>query len=1092
MTSYAEWACASNFSFLRGASHPQEMALAAKKAGLAALGLADRNSFAGIVRAFKAAKEVGLAFAPGLHLVLRDGFELLLYPRNREAYGRLGALLTLGNRRARKGGCDLGLEDALAALNGQAIALLPPENSLVPPPDWMEKAHAIVAAGDPKAVFLALAKRFDGADAARLRAANAASAALKAPLMAVSDAYFHAPERRILADALYCIREKTTIDRAGYGLSAHAERFLRTPAEMARLFADAPDAIAQTLNFHNLLQFSLDSLRYDYPDPETIAGNSVQDELAARVAAGLPLRYPHGVPPRVRDQITHELAIIETLDYAKYFLTVDDIVRFARARGILAQGRGSAANSAVCFVLGVTAVDPAHSDLLFERFISPERREPPDIDVDFEHERREEVIQHIYARYGRDHAGIAATVITYRSRSAVREIGKALGLSEDLVSALAKTVWGWSSKGVSEAHVRAELGLEAAAPRLGLALNLTRELIGFPRHLSQHTGGFVITKSRLDHVAPIHNGAMADRTFIEWDKDDLDALGLLKIDILALGMLTCIAKALKMIENHYRRPLELATIPAEDPQVYEMIGRADTIGVFQIESRAQMSMLPRLRPRCFYDLVIEVAIVRPGPIQGDMVHPYLRRRQGIEPVTFPSKALEDVLGKTLGVPLFQEQAMRIAIVAAGFSPAEADRLRRAMATFRKTGIIHQFGLRLIDGMVGNGYTRDFAERCFRQIEGFGEYGFPESHAASFALLVYASAWIKHHYPDVFLAALLNSQPMGFYAPAQLVRCARAHGVNVRPPDVNSSAWDAQLEGEIDPKREIKKSKLYDVRLGFASIKGFSAAEAAKLIAARDRGGPFQDIEDLARRSSLLQASLDKLASADAFGSLDLKRRPALWRAKAAAPIGPLFANMDADEPPKQIAADDGIRLLPAMELGEEVAWDYRTLRLSLKAHPMALLRAQCAARKALPAKDLGQARDGARLCVAGLVLVRQRPGSANGVIFATLEDETGIANIIIWPPIFEHFRPTVLGAKIMAVRGRVQRQPDGGRHDVIHVIAEQIDDWSALIHELEAVSADFDNIIAPADEVKRDSCDRRATIKNPSEASLLPSSRDFH
>ena len=729
-----------------------------------------------------------------------SGYSLLCFPTDRAAYGRLSQLISLGQRRALKGACQLWREDVLAHAEGQILVVLPPER--------IDPEFAAFLKGLRGAVtspcYLAAQHLYRGDDSTRIEALAELADACGTPLVATGDVLYHTSARRPLQDVLTCIREHCTIDQAGYRLVANAERHLKPGAEMARLFARHPEALARTREIADACRFSLDELRYEYPIDPVPAGLSVQEHLEELTWAGARERYPGGIPAKVQSLLEHEFALIAELDYAPYFLTVHDIVRFAKARGILCQGRGSAANSAVCYCLGITAVDPERFDLLFERFVSTERKEPPDIDVDFEHERREEVIQYVYAKYGRAHAGIAATVIHYRARSAIREVGKALGLSADAVGALASGIWGWSEGGL-DARLARERGLDPTTPRLRQALELAGELTGFPRHLSQHVGGFVLTRSRLDQVVPVVNAAMAERTMVEWDKDDLDALGILKIDVLALGMLTCVRKAFELLERHYGRKLDLATVPPEDPAVYDMLGRADSIGVFQVESRAQMTMLPRLKPRCFYDLVIEVAIVRPGPIQGDMVHPYLRRRSGLEPVAYPSAALQGVLEKTLGVPLFQEQAMQIAIVGAGFTPSEADRLRRAMATFKRVGTIHTFRGKFIDGMVDNGYAREFAERCFQQIEGFGTYGFPESHAASFALLVYVSSWLKCHYPEAFACALLNSQPMGFYAPAQIVRDARDHGVTVLPVDINASSWDCTLEA--DPLAAPKDGKI---------------------------------------------------------------------------------------------------------------------------------------------------------------------------------------------------------------------------------------------------------------------------------------------
>ena len=1056
--SYAELIAASNFSFLRGASHADEMVLTAKALGLSAIAIADRNTCAGLVRAHKAAKDVGIRFVPAVRLVLDQGQEILAYPMDRAGYGHLSQTLTMGNRRAIKGSCNLTPAD-LYALDPHNILAVIPHHDL--DQSFSDFLQPLIAAHRER-LYLTISPDFRGDEKRRHGQIAAFAARHQLPLLAGNNALYHAPERRMLQDVLSAIRLGKTLEQMGYELEAHAERHLKPPSEMKRLLKNYPSAVENTLALVERCRFSLDDLRYDYPI-EITPGQTPQSELIRRTWAGADERYPEGVPDHVSRLISHELEVIATLDYAPYFLTVDDIVRFARSRDILAQGRGSAANSAVCFCLGITSVDPARIDVLFERFVSAERREPPDIDVDFEHERREEVIQYIYQRYGRERAGIAATVITYRSRSAVREVGKVMGLSADMVGAWSGTVWGWSSKGVDPDHIR-EVGLDPDEPVIARTIALTREIIGFPRHLSQHVGGFVITQGMLDSVVPIANAAMADRTFVEWDKDDLDTLGILKIDILALGMLTCIARGLDLLRRHKQIDYDLAQVPAEDPEVYDMICKADTIGVFQIESRAQMSMLPRLKPRNFYDLVIEVAIVRPGPIQGDMVHPYLRRRRGEEPVSFPSAELEAVLGKTLGVPLFQEQAMRIAIVAAGFTPTEADKLRRAMATFRKTGLIHAFGMKLVEGMVARGYERDFAERCFRQIEGFGEYGFPESHAASFALLVYVSAWLKHHHPDIFACALLNAQPMGFYAPAQIVRDARNHGVWVRPVDINASDWDCTIEEAVEGK------DLCVVRLGFRQIKGFSLHDAERLMVYRQSG--YRSLRDIWLKTGFSRAVLERLAEADVFASLGLSRRAALWEIEALGPAPlPLFAAAE------HLAAHGGTALideapihLPPMGLGHQVAMDYARLRLSLKAHPMAFLRDSLAAQGRKPISILSTIKDGSRLSIGGLVTVRQRPGTAKGVIFATLEDETGTANVIIWPRAFELYRRIVLGARVLGVRGRVQREGI-----VIHLIADHLDDLTPYLTELVAPSCGahrpgrvLDGALAHADEVRRD------------------------
>ena len=876
------------------------------------------------------------------------------------------------------------------------------------------------------------------------------------PLVATGGVLYHAPHRRPLQDVLTCIREKCTIHEAGLRLEANAERHLKPPSEMARLFKGHEEALARTIEIAQGCTFSLDELKYEYPDEPVPEGKTPQSHLEDLTWDGAAWRFPDGIPDKVRDTLQKELTLIAALNYAPYFLTVHDIVHYARSLGILCQGRGSAANSAVCYCLAITNVDPTEIDLLFERFVSPERKEPPDIDVDFEHERREEVIQYIYARYGRDRAGLAATVISYRGRSAVREVGKALGLSEDTVAALATTIWGLSNSALPEKYVR-EAGLDPSDPLLARCLELSHELIGFPRHLSQHVGGFVLTRGPLSEVVPIGNAAMEDRTFIEWDKDDLDALGLLKVDVLGLGMLTCIRKAFALLKEHYGTDVTLGTVPRDDPAVYDMLCKADSIGVFQVESRAQMNMLPRLKPRCFYDLVIEVAIVRPGPIQGDMVHPYLRRRSGAEPVEFPSPhpdhgpedELHQVLGKTMGVPLFQEQAMRLAMVAAKFSGPEANELRRAMATFRRRGTIGKLQDKMVGRMTARGYPPDFAERCFNQIKGFGEYGFPESHAASFAHLVYVSSWLKCHYPAVFACALLNSQPMGFYAPAQIVRCARDHGVEAREPDINHSHWDCTLEPSNGDCA---------LRLGIRQIDGLREDAAQQIVTMRERAA-YRDVRDLWRRSGVGRAGLEKLAGADAFRSLGLDRRQALWDVRGLPkeiPL-PLFDHAATAE-----AGTEPHVALPVMPLSEHVVNDYRTLRLSLKAHPMSFLRARASAARIVSCDALKSARDGARVHVAGVILVRQRPGSAAGVVFMTIEDETGVANAVIWPKVLERMRKVVMGARLVVVHGRVQRH-----EDIIHVVAERLEDRSDWLQLLTEDGEAMDAALANADEVRR-------------------------
>ncbi|UUX50973.1 error-prone DNA polymerase [Nisaea acidiphila] len=1074
MADYAELQVTSNFSFLRGASHPEELVESAARLGHAAVAIADRNSLAGAVRAHIAAKSHGIKLLVGTRLVLEDGEELLAFPHDRPAYARLSRLLSIGKRRAEKGACLLRRADVADHAAGHDLVFLPP-------PDLTGLSASNLALWTRSfsgRVSLAASMLYHGDDAGRLRQLAVLSAEAGLPLVATNDVHYHVPERRPLQDVLTCIREHCSVDEAGWRLDANAERYLKPPEEMARLFRDWPEAVACTIEIAARCRFSLDELAYEYPDEISPDGLPVQEELEFRTFEGAAERYPDGVPPKVEAQLRHELSLIARLSYAPYFLTVYDMVRFARSQDILCQGRGSAANSAVCYCLGITAVDPSRADLLFERFVSEERGEPPDIDVDFEHERREEVIQYIYEKYGRERAGLAATVISYRSRSALRDVGKAMGLSEDVVGLLSSQVWGRHGDAVADERIR-EVGLDPADRRLAMAMNLTRQLMGFPRHLSQHVGGFVITRGRLDELVPIENAAMQDRTVIEWDKDDLDALGMLKVDVLALGMLTCVKKAFDLLERHYGVAHDLATVPPEDPGVYDMLCRGDSLGVFQVESRAQMAMLPRLRPRCFYDLVIEVAIVRPGPIQGDMVHPYLRRRDGIEPVEFPSDELRGVLGKTLGVPLFQEQAMKIAIVAAGFTPSEADRLRRAMATFKKTGQIGQFRDKMIEGMVARNYEREFAERCFRQIEGFGNYGFPESHAASFALLVYVSSWFKRRYPAVFAAALLNSQPMGFYAPAQIVRDAREHGVTVLPPDVNKSGWDCDLEPDGRGGQAL--------RLGLRQIKGMRKEEAELIAACRGRG--YGDPGELWRRAGITPAVLEVLARGDAFSSMGLARREVFWavRGLARAVTGPVRAERYRDGLPLFLAAEareqklftqrEAAILLPEAPLGEQVVDDYAALHLSLKAHPVALLRPSLDGDGCIRCEDLDRSRDGRRIRLGGLVLVRQRPGTAKGVIFITLEDESGVANLIVWPDKFETFRRIVLGAKFLGVTGLVQRE---GR--VVHVVVEKLEDLTYRLGWLTDGTVDeagFGKAIANADEVARGQEDYRQKPPRP-------------
>ena len=884
MTDYAELQVTTNYSFLRGASHVEELIAQATQLGLQAIGITDRNTLAGMARAHQRAGEAGIRLVVGCRLDLRDSLPVLAYPTDRAAYARLCRLLTLGKGRAGKGACDLGWQDLAAHCDGLIAVLLPEA-----PDATLTASLARLRADFPGRAYLALTLRRRPGDAVRLRELADMAQAAHVPTVATGDVLYHVPERRILQDVVTCIREGCTIEQAGFRRERTIDRHLKSAEEMARLFSHHPEAIARTLTIVEQCRFSLTDLRYQYPDEVDDPALSPQQTLEKLVRESMPHRYPEGPPEDVDRQLRHELRLIAELEYAPYFMTVNSIVRYARSRGILCQGRGSAANSAVCYVLGITSIDPVRAGLLFERFVSAERKEPPDIDVDFEHERREEVIQWIYGRYGRDRAAICATVIRYRARGAIREVSKVMGLTEDVTGALASQLWGWSEDGITEERV-VELGLNLEDRRLRLTLELAQELIGFPRHLSQHPGGFVLTRDRLDELVPIEPAAMENRQAIEWDKDDIDALRWMKVDVLGLGMLGCMRRAFDLLAEHRGQVLDLATIPADDPDTYTMIQRADTIGVFQIESRAQMAMLPRLRPARFYDLVIEVAIIRPGPIQGDMVHPYLRRREGKEPVTYPTPKLKRVLGKTLGVPLFQEQAMQVAVVCAGFTPGEADALRRSMATFKMTGGVTHFREKLIAGMVDNGYQKDFAERMFDQLEGFGSYGFPESHAASFALIAYASSWMKCHHPDVFCCALLNAQPMGFYAPAQIVRDAREHGVPVRPVSVNHSRWDCTLEPEGD--------HFLAVRLGLRMVKGLANAQAAEIVGARgDR--PYRDVEDLWRRVRVPQAALERLAEADAFQDLRLNRRAALWAIRGLRnEVLPLFAAVDAGRMPQ--------------------------------------------------------------------------------------------------------------------------------------------------------------------------------------------------
>ncbi len=1112
MSSFADLVCASNFSFLRGASPAQDLVLNALLLGHNGLGIADRNTTAGVVRAFAALRDLkeGGVLSPvkrrmgsgpgeyhyepaapeketdatrvlreaihakaqdfklvtGTRLVFADGTpDIVIHPENREGWARLCRLLTVGNMRSgKKAQCDIRLDDLLADTKGLLLILMPPRNR-----KRLGSIIAKLADAAPGALWIGATMPRHGDDRRKLAELISLSRRHQLPLVATNDVLYGDPSQRELQDILTCIREGRTMENAGRLLEVNTERHLKHPKEMARLFSDCPDALTETQNLLGRASFSLEQLRYEYPDEPVPPGKDAQAWLETLTWRHAAQCYAQGIPAKVEELLHSELKLIKKLNYARYFLTIHDIVRVANDKGILCQGRGSAANSAVCYVLGITCVDPAENDLLFARFISEERREPPDIDVDFEHERREEIIQHIYQRYGRMRAGLAATTICYRSKSAIREVGKVFGLSDDVTAALSGTQWGsWGSE-ITDARVR-QAGLDPQNPQLARAVAFATRIAGFPRHLSQHVGGFVLTRGRLDELVPIGYAAMEDRTFIEWDKDDIDTLGLMKVDILALGMLTCIRKAFEYLHVHTGKRFDLASIQGGDTATYDMLCRGDSIGVFQVESRAQINMLPRLRPRQFYDLVIQVAIVRPGPIQGNMVHPYLRRRSGKEEVAFPSPApehgpgdeLKKVLGKTMGVPLFQEQAMNLAITAAKFSDVEANQLRRAMATFRNVGTIQNFEHLMVGRMVSRGYAPEFAANCFEQIKGFGSYGFPESHAASFAKLVYISSWIKCHHPAIFACALLNSQPMGFYAPAQIVRDAREHGVEVRSLDINHSGWDNTLEEGSDGSLAL--------RLGFRQANGIQAAEAQRLLAARQQG--FASVEQLSVRAKLYGRPMRILADADAFRSLGLDRRQALWAVRRLPeddPL-PLFSYAMADE----LAAEPEANL-PEMSMGEHVATDYQTLRLSLKAHPMQILRPVFSAQKIATSEGVKNTRNGARATMAGIVLVRQRPGKGNA-IFITLEDEFGVVNAVLWARQFEIYRKEVMGARLMQVTGTVQKSQDG----VIHVMVTSVADRSSELEKLWLAKEEAADI------------DRSERAWHPRNVRLLPQSRDFH
>ncbi len=1025
--SYTELQVTTNFSFLRGASHPEELVEHAAELGYTAIAITDRNTLAGLVRAHVAAKSKGIRIITGCRLDLLDGTSLLAYPTDLASYAGLCSLLSTGNLRAEKGECHLYKKDVYDHKDGLKFIIIPSAELN----EEFEFSHSFYKDVEEyrkifgEDVYLAATRTYNGTDLKKLHMLAALSDRSQMPLVATNDVHYHESGRRELQDILTCIREKCTIQNAGYRLLPNAERYLKPIDEMHRLFRQYPDAIIQTNELAAACQFSLDELEYQYPKEITREGRTPQEELTILAWEGARNYFGEPIPEKTRAAINYELAFIEQMNYAAYFLTVYDIVRFARDRGILCQGRGSAANSTVCFCLGITSVNPEKFDLLFERFISAARNEPPDIDVDFEHERREEVIQYIYQKYGRDRAAIVATVTQQHQRGAIRDVGKAMGLSVDTISRISSSVWKYTDEWF-DGNRLLEQGLNPADKHLAKVMQLTRQYIGFPRQLGQHTGGFVITQHKLTELCPVLNARMENRTCIEWNKDDIDALGFLKIDVLALGMLTCIRKAFTLAKEHYGLDLTLANIPQDDAAVYDMICKADTIGVFQIESRAQQSMLPRLKPRCFYDLVIEVAIVRPGPIQGDMVHPYLRRRNGEEPVQFPSKELKEILGRTLGVPLFQEQAMKIAIVAAGFTPAEADGLRRSMATFKAKGLVSKFHEKLIRGMTERGYEPEYAERVFKQLEGFGSYGFPESHAASFAQLVYVSSWIKYYYPEIFACALLNSMPMGFYQPAQIVGDARAHGVDVRPVDINYSHWDNVLEEQ--------SGNYFSLRLGFRQVKGLKDEEMIAFSSERKKH--FSTIHEI-RDSSLSAATIERLADADAFRSIGLDRRQALWEVSTKDHSTGVFKGE-----PAPASIHEHVEL-PQMSMPEHVVHDYAATSLSLKAHPVSFTREKLSQLHVVKTAELASLKNGDHVKVAGLVLVRQRPGTAKGVCFMTIEDETGFANLVIWEKMFDQFRKEILQSKLIMVEGKLQIEGD-----VIHVIVSACFNFSKLLRKL--------------------------------------------
>lgn len=1068
---YTELQVTTNFSFLRGASHPEELVEQAATLGYKAIAITDRNTFAGIVRGHVAAKKTGIRIIPACRLDLLDGPSLLAYPTDSNAYAQISALLTLGNLRTEKGQCHLYKADVYHHAKGSRFVVLPPDalNEVFDFDDGFKKALQEYRGAFGEHLYLAASRYYGGEDAKQLHRLYQLAKQHHLPMVATNDVHYHRPERRELQDVMTCVREKCTIYNAGFRLHPNAERYLKPIEEMQRLFRKYPDAIRSTLEIADACRFSLDQLKYQYPKEITRNGRTPQEELAFLSWEGARQLFEDKIPEKIQASIRYELDFIAQMNYAEYFLTVYDIVRYARGQGILCQGRGSAANSTVCYCLGITSVDPSKFDLLFERFISSARNEPPDIDVDFEHERREEVMQYIYKKYGRERAAIVATVTQQHHKGAIRDVGKAMGLSVDTISRLSGLIWDFEDDGFDRERM-AKQGLNPDDPHLQKVLQLTAQFMGFPRQLGQHTGGFVITQGKLSDLCPILNARMEDRTNIEWNKDDIDALGFLKIDVLALGMLTCIRKAFDLVKKHYGRECTLANIPQDDPAVYEMVSHADTIGVFQIESRAQQSMLPRLKPKCFYDLVIEVAIVRPGPIQGDMVHPYLRRRNGEEPVEYPSKALEAILGRTLGVPLFQEQAMKIAIVAAGFTATEADELRRSMATFKSKGLMRHFEEKLVKGMISNGYSKEYAGRVFKQLLGFGSYGFPESHAVSFALLVYVSSWIKCYYPDVFACALLNSMPMGFYQPAQIIIDARKHGVEVLPVDINDSDWDNKLEQ--------RTAKYWILRLGFRQVKGMREEDMKILIDGRKKR--YTSIHEL-RETGLSDAALEKLADADAFRSIGLDRRQALWDVSAKdRPLAIDGGDHSKALPEEKVA-------LPEMRLSEHVVHDYASTSLSLKAHPVSFVRTQLDQLGILSSKALENAKDGDRVKVAGLILVRQRPGTASGICFVTLEDETGTMNLVVFQKLFDQYRKEIIQSKLLMVEGKLQREGE-----VVHVIVRRCFNYSRLLGQLTSTQKEELTVtLSRADEKSSPFLENTRPEKKIIQGKIFPEGRNF-